>query len=638
MILAFVLRILSYPQILGYIDVDPYYHVRLIELFIRNFPNAQPQFDWMTAFPKGDAVFFGPLMTWVAGTTCILLGITTQQQIINFTSWFPPLVAAIMVPVAYQIGKEISGKKLGLLSAFFIAVVPSLYFFRTIYGAFDHHIFEILFSSLFCLTYLIMVKTEIPPIYGNLPHILQSRKFVIMAVISGFLFFLGTVNMATMLLFTGVVGIFSAIELTVRRDVNLVIPVGNLIVFSVSAILLVVSGITASALSLYSISYAHIIVYAILIAMTGLLYIVQRKFKEKGVTVWQSLAITIFIIALVIGTGAILFLATIPSQMTSIMGGIIAVFKNPYIGTIAETTPWNFDRAISVYSTGLFLAIIGLIICIKKYRNPPFLFIGVWSTVMFLFTIGSMRFEYYLGVNIAILAAIGFMYSFGYLSNWLARTHKNYSEKPKKQRIIGIMGMWGRALLILALVSFAGYSIYLDYLESSSARATMSSDWSYAMSWLESNTPADGMDYYSIYNQSGFSYPPHAYGIMVIGDYGHWVLADAHRMPVSNPFQSNLGDVATFFITEDPEQAHKILDTTRSRYIIMDKSMLNEKLENILAWSTSTHPVRYYISGGHYTTAFMGTTMGKLWYGKMDYIKLVYTSPKSEVKIFEYQK
>jgi dolichyl-diphosphooligosaccharide--protein glycosyltransferase len=378
-----------------------------------------------------------------------------------------------------------------------------------------------------------------------------------------------------------------------------------------------------------------------------LLYIIQKKYKERGISIWKSLGITLGFLGLALILGLIFFIVTVPTKELSVIIGIISFFNNPYAGTIAETARWSLDRAVSVYSSGLLLAALGLIICIKKYRNPLFLFIAVWSAVMLGFTISSMRFEYYLGVNIAILAAIGTIYGYGYLAEWSVHVRETFATRTRLQRLTNYLvqrltkylGIWIKLMIILGVVSFVGYSIYLVTLESTSARATMPEDWSHALSWLQLNSPADGMDYYALYPSTGFSYPPEAYSIMALGDYGHWILAVANRMPVSNPFQSNLGSttgVATFFMTEDPATAYNILNDTKSKYIIVDQSMTGEKLENIIAWSSPKQPLTRYILHKRYTNQFLKTTLGKLWYGTMDNITLVYTSPHKTVKIFKY--
>ena len=55
---------------------------------------------------------------------------------------------------------------------------------------------------------------------------------------------------------------------------------------------------------------------------------------------------------------------------------------------------------------------------------------------------------------------------------------------------------------------------------------------------------------------------PRSYGIMAVWDAGHWITFFAHRLPITNPFQDNLGGpqgTAAFFLAENESKANSIL-------------------------------------------------------------------------------
>ena len=60
----------------------------------------------------------------------------------------------IMVAIMYFVGKICGDWKTGLLASGFTAVVSGQFFYRSFYGYMDHHIAEVLFSTIFCLIYM----------------------------------------------------------------------------------------------------------------------------------------------------------------------------------------------------------------------------------------------------------------------------------------------------------------------------------------------------------------------------------------------------------------------------------------------------------------------------------------------------
>ena len=63
-------------------------------------------------------------------------------------------MAVIMVPVMFLLGKTVWNRKAGIVAAGLISVVSIQYFSLSSYGWTDHHIAEVLFSTLFFLAYI----------------------------------------------------------------------------------------------------------------------------------------------------------------------------------------------------------------------------------------------------------------------------------------------------------------------------------------------------------------------------------------------------------------------------------------------------------------------------------------------------
>lgn len=143
---------------------DPLYNFRQAEQILRNYP-AYAWFDAMSLYPFGETIYWGPLFPTLIATLCLLAGATTRMEIIYVALLTPPLLGALMVPLLYLVGRRIGGWKTGLLAAAFIAIIPGQFLQRSLFGYADHHIAEVLFSTLFSLGYLtILAYTKSHPV------------------------------------------------------------------------------------------------------------------------------------------------------------------------------------------------------------------------------------------------------------------------------------------------------------------------------------------------------------------------------------------------------------------------------------------------------------------------------------------
>ncbi len=164
-VFALLLRLL--PMFgMGQVDIlsmvgsdDPMFNLRQIEQILANFP-GYAWFDPMTLFPTGENIYWGPLFPLIAAFCCLLTGATTRPEIIGTSLVVGPLMAAAMVALMYPVGKSFGDWKTGLLASGFTAIVSGQFFFRFLFGYLDHHIAEVLFSTLFCLVYISAIRQD----------------------------------------------------------------------------------------------------------------------------------------------------------------------------------------------------------------------------------------------------------------------------------------------------------------------------------------------------------------------------------------------------------------------------------------------------------------------------------------------
>jgi oligosaccharyl transferase (archaeosortase A-associated) len=612
---ALWVRFLTLPQLIGngqFVlseEPDVSYNLRLVEQMIANFP-AYPSFEAMTQYPYGTLITWGPLFTFIVTSLCLISGATTRPELAGVAFAAPPLLAALMIPVMYYLGKVLSDWKTGAISAIFIAVVSGQFFYRSLYGFADHHIAEVLFSSIFSLAYIAAI------VYTKSKNIdsydLQTLKTpLIFGIIAGFTFALGLWTMPTMVLFAFIVALFTLIQFSIdfykgqKSDYLLFV---NVVTFIIAIIGIFIVGLRTNGLDLVLYSPAHLIAYSLIIAGSTVLYGLTRFFREKRLYYPLSIvAIAIVGLALTFFLFPDTFSAFIISFNLMFGGGAVAL-------TVQELRPWSLAEAWTTFNFGFILAIGGIGYTI--YRNikeekPEQIFLLIWALVILYATFNHVRYEYYLGPVIAILAALitGAVLTAGYpeVQKFLLKRKKMavateeksaLKRKGKAEKKVAAKSSFDGPLMIAFFlvaafgVLFVGMSAYYDYqIGNALGYNTMHPDWRDTLEWMGNNTPSPGVDYYTIYQQDDFQYPPQSYGVMSWWDYGHWITFFAHRIPHANPFQQGVDGIngsASFFISPIEEQTVTIANNLGTKYVITDIEMDVGKFWAMATWYNNT--------------------------------------------------
>ncbi|ACL16147.1 oligosaccharyl transferase, archaeosortase A system-associated [Methanosphaerula palustris] len=609
---------------------DPIYNVRLAELMVNNFPNY-PWFDPMTYFPQGTHIFWGPLFTTIIASLCMLTGAHTSSAIIFVALLVPPLMAAAMVPITYKIGAVLGNWKTGLFAAAFISVVSGQYFYRSLFGYSDHHIGEVLFSTIFCLAYIYVVR------YTRTHTVdLADRSTLMMpallSVAAGIAYFLGLLLMPTMILFAMLVGIFTIVQFMIdvyRKHETFSLLLINTITFGVAIICFLIFGVKSSGFGFAAYTLGHPIAYLLLIAMTAVLYLLAQRLHLKEVYYYPLVLAGIAIVG-----GLILFLV-MPQVYGALMDNLLGFFGQNYMSTtIQEARGWSVEAAWSTFHFGLLLMFLGFGVlfyrCWNEHR-PEHLFVLIWSVVILFATMQHIRYEYYLAANIAIVGGLA-------ASTFLERGWKDISlllgingkkaekpalvadvagESPKKQKKAPVkakhvptasrvntvnLGIFVAIIIVSLLFAYCSlFAVDLNkdgssdfvpaYSTANSNVFSMNGDWREALEWMKAETPDTGMDMKKIYNAENFTYPQQAYGVMSWWDYGHMITYIAQRMPNANPFQEGVDGptgAAAYFMATNESDADKILDTLKTRFVVTDIEMDVSKFWAMSTWYNST--------------------------------------------------
>src|SRR5665647_226926 len=337
--IAFILRMIPAafikdPGFLYLFDTDSWFTMRQVEVMVRDFPRYN-WFDPMTAYPTGKIIDWGPLYPGIVAIVCLISGATTRSGIIFTSGWVSPLMAVVMVPVMYYLGKTVWNWKVGIIAAGLISVVSIQYFSLSSYGWTDHHIAEVLFSTLFFLSYSLTISYV-----KSHPSDLKNRGTLFFPVfcsgIIGVLFFLALLTSTTVILTLMVIAIYTLVQeiLDFYSDLssNALLMI-NGVFLTVSIILLFLFGFKHESLSLSKYSIGIVYVQSALIIETLVLFILATVLRGKKL----AFAISLVVLA----AGGLGVIQNIPLFQTMIVQVLELLFGfSIFSVAVVETLPW----------------------------------------------------------------------------------------------------------------------------------------------------------------------------------------------------------------------------------------------------------------------------------------------------------
>ena len=595
---------------------DPFYNLRQVEQILANFP-GYGWFDAMTNYPHGSGIYWGPLFPAIIAVCCLITGAATRPEIIGTALFATPLMAAAIVVLMYFVGKTFGDWKTGLFASGFTAVISGQFFTVSMYGYIDHHIAEVLFSTIFCLLYSYAIISSRDATI-DLKQFQSFKKILLLAFIAGIGYLLGLFTMPTMILFALIVGIYTIVQFIVdvyHSHTGEYLLLINVTVFATAIIGLLLFGLKNPGLDLSAYTIGHIYAYLGLIGGTVALYLLARYLTGKKR--WYYPAV---LAGCAILFAAILFVAA-PQIYNLLINSLFAFFgQQPITQTVLEARGWSLDNAWRSFHYGLLLFAGGALVLVWNNRKevyPHQIFALVWSLVMFVSTWQHIRYEYYLAINIALLSAVFIVFAFERAYPEIRKrvtfitdnpsspepvksandgSLRKKQQKKAKKKTGQIISTDYPVIVLFILVAtggilFAYTSATYSYAGISGGGVQLNPDWKESLEWLGNNTPDTGVQYLEIYNPATFKYPVQSYGVMSWWDYGHMITFIAKRIPNANPFQQGVSGPygsAAFFVTTREDTANTILDNDGTRYVITDILMDTGKFPAMATWYNSS--------------------------------------------------
>jgi len=632
---ALILRVcLPYDKIMTgewvkFSGSDAYYHMHLVDNLVHNFPSLTA-FDPYLIFPGGGGVggirFFDWLLasiTWLIG-----LGSPTEHTIDVVGAYFPAVLAALTVIPVYFIGKELFGRWAGVLAAGLIAIMPGEFMGRSILGFTDHHIAEVLFTTVTIMFLILAIKTANQR-QLTFNHVKRRdwaviTKPMIFSLLAGLFMGAYIFTFLGALIFVFIIFFYFVIQFIIdhlKRKTTDYLGFVGVIFFLVTLImsLLISPGIlytTSLLISLLALPVMSVISWLL----------AKREIKPA----FYPLAL------LGVGLAGLgIFYALNPSIFRAMADAFGIFTPSTTARTTIEMQPifspsgnLSFQIVWGNFTTGFFFFWIGLgflVWSIFKQGGTNKTLLVVWSLVIFAAMVGQRRFAYYFAINVALLT--------GYLS-WRALglvglkdttteavaaakkdagTGKAIPAKTKsrkaRQRNAGFRITVTQVNIALALiivffaVYFPNVTVPGTAIDTAKQAVFAPSDaWCSSLDWLKENSPEpfDNPDaYYGLYETppsgESYAYPASAYGVLAWWDYGYWITRMGRRIPNANPSQKAeaIINVASFFLSQDEESASEITEELGSQYVIIDHETTTGKFLAIVLWS-GREPTEYY--------------------------------------------
>jgi dolichyl-phosphooligosaccharide-protein glycotransferase len=589
--------------------VDGIYHLRLVENLLAHFP-FRISFDPYTFFPYGQDVYFAPLYDQLAALCAWIIGLGSPDQhtIETVAAYFPTVLGALVIVPIYFIGKTLFNRNTGLIAALISGILPGTILFRSRLGFFDHHVAEILFSTLIILFLLLALK-QLKANSLSFANVLHKdwrllAKPLIFSCLCGISLGLYLLVWVGGLLFVFILFVWAVLMFIIshlRKESTDYITILGVPIFLLSLLIVVPF--------LSQVAYNDLYVISLLAGLFTLiiLSLISKIMNLKNI---KQIYYPLSIIGIGI-VGFVCFYFISPALFSSMLDRLSIFIPSTTYLTISEAQPlfgsggnFTFSRFWSEFYTAAVIAPIAFIMIfvgvIKNISHQKILLL-LWAFIVFFATVGQIRFASYLAVAFAVLCAYFYREVISWINYIVKRlfsksskpaassSHNKHKNKEKVKKALASKSLpqqnnsnlvWYKVLAVsvsIILIFFVGiYPNLGPALVTAGTNAGIAGDWRDSLLWMKANTPLPFENdnyYYHLYEKpvnGKYIYPASAYGVMAWWDYGHMITQIAHRIPNANPTQAGAGSAASYFLSQDESSANYILDNLGSKYVAID--------------------------------------------------------------------
>jgi oligosaccharyl transferase (archaeosortase A-associated) len=603
-------------------ETDAYWHIRNIEVVVRHFPHFNT-FDPYMLYPGGAGGLARPFFDWLIAAIILLVsrGAPTLHIIESVGAYMPAILGTLTLIPVYFIGKELFNRWVGIIAAALVVILPGEFLNRSLLGFTDHHVAEVLFSTV-CALFLIMAIKRARERDISLVHILRKdwstiTKPLVYTLLAGIFLGIYLLSWIGAPLFVFIIFAYLVIQFIVdhlrRKSTDYLCIVGTLVFLIAYLMLLPILGV--GGLNIYHAAMLIAIVTSIALGVISRL-MASRALKP----VYFPLAL----LGLA-GIGLAAFHAIDPSLFQYMFSQFSTVFTPAgAMLTVLEVHPLTASIAWVNFNTSFFISFISLAMLayiVVKERSADKTWFLVWSIIMLIAILGQRRFGYYYAINVALLTGYFSwkMLDIVGLNKLLAKPKevveavkkfkkkkRRAREKAKPKTFMQPRGAWIRVITVGIVLFFVvffpniglwkgqptsiGGGLYIGYTRPlAEAAPIMDEGWYTSLQWLKDNSPepfGDPNFYYELYPpQDKFQYPETAYAVMSWWDYGYFIMQIAHRIPNANPSQAHAVEAGQFFTAQNESLANEKAEELGTKYVVIDSLMPTSKFYAMADWA-----------------------------------------------------
>jgi oligosaccharyl transferase (archaeosortase A-associated) len=386
---------------------DAYYFLRYIDNFVHNFPHHisfDPYLNYPTGYATGPINFFVYLLgglIWLIG-----LGSPSVHLVNLIAAYFPAVVGALTVIAVYFIGKALFERKVGLIAAALIAILPGEYLGRSILGSTDRDALEVLLTTTTML-FLILAfnsarKKQLTFHSFSKERLPALTAPIVYSVLSGILLGLSVLTWRGSFIFALIILLY-----VLLRSILAHMKYQSFDYLSFTCGVTFLIGLVIFAASSRNLIYSAALVISLLVPLilSGLSWgLSHRKMKPF------YFPLGVIGVGLV---GLVFFYVASPPLFRSMLHQFDVFIPTQVSATVLEMQPmlfssghWTFSNIWGNYTTAIILSIIVLGILFYRFLrrdNRDQLFIILWSLITLLGMLVLRRIAPFFAINAALL-------------------------------------------------------------------------------------------------------------------------------------------------------------------------------------------------------------------------------------------
>lgn len=535
---------------------DPYYNMRLVQVTMDtgHYPFVTDD-DPLLNYPFGRSGARPPIFNMITvGISKLFTPVLGETDALGYSMQFlPALYGAMLIIPVYLIGATLFGRKVGIISALFTALIPIHISsgHGSAYSLYDHDSFNLF---LFTFTFFFIIKSL---------RAKEVNSSVIYACLAGTTMAAISMSWTAGRFIYAVIAVYAVVQMMIDLITKKsVMPTAR------TTIIALFSGIIIASPYLFISGFSfnvELILAVIVTVFSGICFYLQSRNIP-----WILSLPTIF----AIGGAAAVFLYVIRDASTGILGQLARfsniIYENPVYSTkvsltIAEAGTYGFSR--NVMSLGPVIYLLGwagfvfLLYRYYKTRRRSYLFLAIVFTVQIWLSSTAGRFLNDLVPLMALFA--------GWIT-WVVIDKINFSEMIKTLR--GIGGGWyglKKAVKIrhVAGVVFLGLFIIFPngwMAFDASVPSTLKQDFNIegGAFGLSLHTEEYWVDAFSWLNQQDNELiPAERPGFISWWDYGFYESAIGGHPTVADNFQKGIPSASNFHTATNEQQAVSVLIT-----------------------------------------------------------------------------